>query len=316
MVTQNAKAAAPGTAAQDASATGPELPSRRVTERPAGSLPGLPMLVLNIVALLAGVGVFVLSSHEHGAVKAVLITLGVLLLIGNAFILPGLFAVVPGQALCGAAVRRVPRHHPRPGPAPGEPVHPPHRGLHPDPQRGVGPGQGERRDGNPVEIAAVVVWRVQDTASAGYSVDSFSSTSPCRARPPSVTWPPATPTTTGASGEVTLRDGAKRSRAASPELAAGGAGRRAGRGGPPDPSVVRARDRAGHAAPPAGEAIVAARQRIVQGAVGMVEMALERPRSRCRRTGRGAQGRHGDNLLVPVRRAGTHQVVNTGTLYQ
>ena len=42
------------------------------------------------------------------------------------------------------AVRPLPRHHPRAWPAVGEPVHQPHRGLHPDPQPGISAGQGQR----------------------------------------------------------------------------------------------------------------------------------------------------------------------------
>ena len=65
MVTQNARAAGPEVVTQDAAAAGPELPSPPVTERPARFLPGLPMLALGIVLLLAGVVLIVLANHQQ-----------------------------------------------------------------------------------------------------------------------------------------------------------------------------------------------------------------------------------------------------------
>ena len=52
------------------------------------------------------------------------------------------------------------------------------------------------RSGNPVDIAAVVVWHVEDNAQAIFDVDDSRLTSTCRARPRSGTWRPPTPTTT------------------------------------------------------------------------------------------------------------------------
>ena len=65
-------------------------------------------------------------------------------------------------------------------------------------------------------------------------------------------------------------------------------------------------------------AIIAARQRIVEGAVGMVEMALELLSAKQRRRARrGAEGAMVCNLLVVLcGERDTQPVVNTGTLYQ
>lgn len=58
--------------------------------------------------------------------------------------------------------------------------------------------------GNPVEIAAAVVWRVRDTAQAMFEVDSFeryvsvqaeAALRACRRKRPCATWPRSTPTT-------------------------------------------------------------------------------------------------------------------------
>jgi len=51
-------------------------------------------------------------------------------------------------------------------------------------------------DGNPVEIAAIVVWQVADTARSTYAVDNFVDFISSRPNPPCATWPWATPTTT------------------------------------------------------------------------------------------------------------------------
>jgi hypothetical protein len=50
-------------------------------------------------------------------------------------------------------------------------------------------------DGNPVEIAAVVVWRVVDTAEASFEVDDYEHYVHVQSGRPCATWPRATPTT-------------------------------------------------------------------------------------------------------------------------
>ena len=50
-------------------------------------------------------------------------------------------------------------------------------------------------DGSPIEIAAVVVWRVVDTAEAAFEVDNYEDFVHVSPRPPSATWPPGTATT-------------------------------------------------------------------------------------------------------------------------
>jgi len=53
--------------------------------------------------------------------------------------------------------------------------------------------------GSPVEIAAVVVWRVVDTAKAVFDVEDSSSSSSCRARPRCATSRRSSRTTTSAT---------------------------------------------------------------------------------------------------------------------
>ncbi len=96
---------------QDAVATGQEIqevatagPSRQVTERPARSVPGLRMLVLGIVLVLAGVALAVLSGHHGHGVAVALVTLAVLVFIASALVLAGLPPSCPaGPASCSCS---------------------------------------------------------------------------------------------------------------------------------------------------------------------------------------------------------------------
>ena len=136
-------------------------------------------------------------------------------------------------------------------------------------------------DGNPIEIAAIVVWQVVDTAEAVFEVDDYEHFVKCRASRRCGTSPPATrttPTTTRrcrcAATPRTIAEHLKKEiqdrltragveviearishLAYAPEIAA----------------AMLQRQQAG--------AIIAARQKIVEGAVGMVEMALDSSRA-------------------------------------
>jgi regulator of protease activity HflC (stomatin/prohibitin superfamily) len=133
-------------------------------------------------------------------------------------------------------------------------------------------------DGNPVEIAAIVVWQVADTARAVYSVDQYLNFVVVQAesalRHVATTHPYDDPTGEGTSlrGSTDVLAG---------ELAAEVAERVALAG----VEIVEVRiSHLAYASEIAqamlrrqqANAVVAARSRIVEGAVGMVEMALER----------------------------------------
>jgi len=129
--------------------------------------------------------------------------------------------------------------------------------------------------GNPVEIVAIVVWRVADTAKAVYAVDSFTDFVAVQAesalRRIASTYP-----YDGAEGERSLRGSTSQ---VSEELAVEVAERATAAG--VDivevrishlayaPEIAQAMLRRQQA-----DAIVAARERVVEGAVGMVELAL------------------------------------------
>lgn len=134
--------------------------------------------------------------------------------------------------------------------------------------------------GNPIEIGGVVVWRVHDTAKALFEVDDYEAfvrTQGETALRQLANRYPYDHTSDHGADEITLRDdGAVVSEALREELAQ----RLAGAG------VVVEEARLTHLAyapeiaqtmlrRQAAEAVIAARRKIVEGAVSMVEMALD-----------------------------------------
>src|SRR5215470_9569809 len=149
------------------------LAPQRVSERTARFVPGLRMLVLGIAALAAGIALIWLAGRFSANARTALIWLGALVLLAGIFTLRGLTAVVPGRAhvvqLFGkyrGTIR-----------APGmQWVNPFTNRIAVSTRiRNMETAQAKVNDadGNPIEIAAVVVWQVQDTAQAVYSVDEY-----------------------------------------------------------------------------------------------------------------------------------------------
>ena len=85
-------------ASDTAACPGPDWPDRQVTEREARFWPGLPLLAAGIAALVAGVVLAVVGSHQGHGTAVALIVLAVLLFIGSGLVFGGLTPVVPGQA--------------------------------------------------------------------------------------------------------------------------------------------------------------------------------------------------------------------------
>ncbi len=175
--------------------------------------------------------------------------------------------------------------------------------------------------GNPIEIAAVVVWRVEDTAQAVFDVDDYESYVHIQIRVGRcATWPATTPTTTARTHET---DAARRSRRGRPtrcarncrqRLANAGRGHR---GSAPDAPGLRAGDRAGDAAPPAGRGRHRGppEDRARRGQHGRDRPPGSRRRWR-RRARRGAARPMVSNLMVVLcSESQTQPVINTGTLY-
>ena len=173
--------------------------------------------------------------------------------------------------------------------------------------------------GNPVEIAVVIVWRVQDTAQAVFDVDSYESF--IRIQSESCVRHVASSYLydDGEANELTLRgSGAEVAAALAKELQERLA--RAGIGIEEArlthlayaPEIAQAMLRRQQA-----EAVIAARQKIVYGAVGMVDMALrELSEKGVVKLDEERKAAMVSNLLVVLcGETQTQPVVNTGTLY-
>ena len=149
--------------------------SPQMSEHGAFSRPGVRVLVAGIVLILAGGTLlgFGVALGGGGAGRQTLIALAIVVFIAAHFTLRGLTAVIAGEARVVQLFGR-------------------YRGTVRDPGlHWVNPFARRRRvstrirnletaiakvndnDGNPIEIAAVVVWQVQDTAQALYVVDDF-----------------------------------------------------------------------------------------------------------------------------------------------
>jgi regulator of protease activity HflC (stomatin/prohibitin superfamily) len=175
-------------------------------------------------------------------------------------------------------------------------------------------------DGNPIEIAAVVVWKVVDTAEAIFHVDNYENFVHVQSEAALRNLATLHPYEPHEEGEISLRG----STAIVADLLRKEIQDRLSQAGV---EVLEARiSHLAYAPEIAGAmlqrqqagAIIAARSRIVQGAVSMVEMALEElARKQIVELDTERKATMVSNLLV-VLCSGQHTqpVVNTGTLYQ
>lgn len=174
--------------------------------------------------------------------------------------------------------------------------------------------------GNPVEIAAVVVWRVEDTAKAAFDVDDYESYIHIQSEAAIRHIASLYAYDRGEEHELTLRESAD-------EVAAALKGElleRLQKAGVVveearlthlayAPEIAQAMLRRQQA-----EAVIAARQKIVHGAVSMVDMALrELAEKNVVKLDDERRASMVSNLLVVLcGEAEATPVINTGTLYQ
>jgi regulator of protease activity HflC (stomatin/prohibitin superfamily) len=299
----------------------PEMPEPRVREFQASSIGGGLALLLGLIGLVGGIALVVIGAAltSTGA-KAVLIVLGILLAIAAFFAMCGLNMVAPGEARVVQLFGR-------------------YRGtIRVDGLRWVNPLTSRAKIstrvrnhetavlkvndayGNPIELAAVVVWRVEDTAQALFEVDDFlefvSTQTEAAVRHIAIEYPYDAHEEDGLS----LRGNAEE---ITEKLAVELHARVEAAGvhiiesrfthlayAPEIASAMLQRQQAG--------AVVAARRLIVDGAVGMVEAALTRLTEQdIVELDSERKAAMVSNLLVVLCGDRAAQpVVNTGTLYQ
>jgi regulator of protease activity HflC (stomatin/prohibitin superfamily) len=176
--------------------------------------------------------------------------------------------------------------------------------------------------GNPIEIAAVIVWQVNDTYKAAFEVDDYFNyvkvQSEAAIRHLAVSF--AYDNMEDATAEITLREGGEKVTAMLVEELnerVGAAGIRIAEArishlayAPEIAGAMLQRQQA--------SAIVAARTKIVEGAVGMVELALESlSKKEIVHLDEEKKAAMVSNLMVVLcGEKGATPILNTGTLYQ
>jgi hypothetical protein len=294
-------------------------PSQPMRERTAWYIPGPLMLVVNFVLLAVMVVAFWQSAVHPGATRGALVVVGVLLSLIVGFALRGLTVVAPGRAHVVQLFGKYKGTIREPGmqwvnPFTNRvPVSTRIRNLE------SAQAKVNDADGNPIEIAAVVVWQVQDTAQATFSVDDYVKFVAIQAETAVRHIASSYPYDSRGTDAMSLRENAdeitqKLSAELTIRVAAAGV------------HVIETRLTRLSYAPEIAQAmlrqqqasaVVGARAKIVEGAVGMVKMALERlDEENVVELDEERKAAMVSNLLVVLcSEQATQQVVNTGSLY-
>ncbi len=299
----------------------PDMPAPRVRERAAHSIGGGLALLLGLLGLLAGVGLVATGATlASTGPKVALIVTGIVIAFAAFLAMCGLNMVAPGEARVVQLFGR-------------------YRGtIRTDGLRWVNPLTTRSKIstrirnhetavlkvndayGNPIELAAVVVWKVEDTAQATFEVDDFlefvATQTEAAVRHIAIEYPYDAHDEDGLS----LRGNAEE---ITEKLAVELHARVEAAGvhiiesrfthlayAPEIASAMLQRQQAG--------AVVAARKLIVEGAVGMVEMALNRITEHdIVELDSERRAAMVSNLMVVLCGDRAAQpVLNTGTLYQ
>jgi regulator of protease activity HflC (stomatin/prohibitin superfamily) len=298
-----------------------QRPFQRVPERAARVLPGLRMLVISSAILVVGIVLLVVSAAiSSSGGKIVLIVLGVIGIAAFTLLIRGLIAVAPGQA---RVVQLFGKYR-------GTVREPGMQWVNPFTVRIVVSTRIRNQesaqvkvndaDGNPIEIAAVIVWQVQDTAHAIYAVDNYVHFVGVQAETAVRHIASSYPYDSRGSGALSLRDNAD-------EITARLSAELGDRVRPAGVEIIETRLTRLSYAPEIAQAmlrqqqasaVVGARQRIVEGAVGMVRLALQRlDQEGVVELDEERKAAMVSNLLVVLcSEQATQQVVNTGSLYQ
>ncbi len=297
-----------------------QLSGQQAPERTARFWPGIRMLVLGLAVLIVGVALLWLARRFSGDAATALVWLGALVLVAGALLLRGLTAVVPGRA---HVVQLFGKYRGTIRESGLQWVNPfTNRIALSTRIRNQESAQLKVNDadGNPIEIAAVVVWQVRDTAHARYSVDDYTHFVTIQTETAVRHIASSYPYDNRGSGALSLRDNADEiTRQLSAELA--------DRVGPAGVQIIETRLTRLSYAPEIAQAmlrqqqasaVVGARFRIVEGAVGMVQLALKRLKDEdVVELDEERKAAMVSNLLVVLcSEQATQQVVNTGSLYQ
>jgi hypothetical protein len=294
-------------------------PSQPMRERTAWYISGPLVVLASLVLAAVAVVAFWQSAVHTGALRGLLVVAGILLAVAISFVLRGLTVVAPGRAHVVQLFGKYKGSIREPGmqwvnPFTNRiPVSTRIRNLE------SAQAKVNDADGNPIEIAAVVVWQVQDTAQATFSVDDYVKFVSIQAETAVRHIASSYPYDSRGTGAMSLRENANEitqrlSAELNDRVTAAGV------------HVIETRLTRLSYAPEiaqamlrqqAASAVVGARSKIVEGAVGMVKMALERlDEENVVELDEERKAAMVSNLLVVLcSEQATQQVVNTGSLY-
>ncbi|MBM3317308.1 MAG: SPFH domain-containing protein [Candidatus Eisenbacteria bacterium] len=288
-----------------------------IQEHKVPTAPGIPLLFVFLVLLVGSPLLAILSAV---AANFVGFAVWMFLLLVDIFLLTGLFVVNPNEGVVAQLFGRYVGTARKPGLQWVSPFCSRRRvSLR---VRNFESGKLKVNDhaGNPIEIAAVVVWRVVDTAEAIFEVDNYEHFVQVQSEAAVRNLATSHPYDAHEEGQVSLRSHTNEVA----EQLKGEVQQRLGKAGveviesrishlayaPEIASAMLQRQQA--------SAIIAARQKIVEGAVGMVEMALDMLSSKAVVSlDEERKAAMVSNLLVVLcSDRHTQPVVNTGTIYQ
>ncbi|BCS34365.1 membrane protein [Luteitalea sp. TBR-22] len=287
-----------------------------IRERERQTMNGVAVLVVGLVGLLLGILWLVLAARQKDGLQ---VAAAAATLVAAGFVLAGLFTVAPNEAqvlqLFGDYVGTVRQ----PGLRWANPFFTKHKVSTRVRNFESAHLKVNDLEGNPIEIAAVVVWKVVDTAEASFEVDDYNNyvhvQSEAALRNLATIYPYDShddhESLRGTTAKIAdhlkqeihdrlIKAGVEVLEARISHLAYA----------PEIAAAMLQRQQAG--------AIIAARQRIVEGAVGMVEMALEMLSAKqVVQLDEERKAQMVSNLLVVLcGERGTQPVVNAGTIYQ
>jgi SPFH domain / Band 7 family len=294
-------------------------PAPPIREQAVGGVSGWTMVVAVVLLEAAGIALLATGVAAPATIAGVPVA-GGLLVVAGAVLACGLTPVSPGEARVLQLLGRYTGT------------------VRTDGLRWVNPFTRRRRistrirnhetaiakvndaDGNPIEIAAVVVWQVADTAKALFGVDDFTAFVAVQTETAVRHIAGSYPYDAHGEGQRSLRENAR-------EITAELAAEIADRVVPAGVKVIESRITRLAYAPEIAQAmlrrqqagaVVAARQRIVEGAVSMVSSALSQlAEGGIVELDEERKAAMVSNMLVVLcSEHPTQPVVNTGTLYQ
>jgi regulator of protease activity HflC (stomatin/prohibitin superfamily) len=150
------------------------MPAPVIREREAIGLAGIPAFFLSLLGLLVGLAVTGAgAAWDSNNPNFLMLALGVLIVVGSALAFRGLFTVAPGEARVLQFLGRYVGTVRLDGLRWANPFTTRVKVSTRIRNHETTALKVNDADGNPIEIAAVVVWQVDDTARALFEVDDF-----------------------------------------------------------------------------------------------------------------------------------------------